>query len=164
MVEEDRKVCRAALAGLYKRGAAGLVRDQIESHLVAAPLPEAERAGAAQSGVGSAFRDNNRKADHFVGTATHPYDVSAEGLVVWPYSHFESAVRYPLDDKPVSTPRPRSLARAAGLAPLPLSALVYKEHSLAWEDWRAYWDTEQKVSAIPIRLLPDVELLRDSVG
>ncbi|HEY2252745.1 MAG TPA: hypothetical protein VGH74_16840, partial [Planctomycetaceae bacterium] len=49
MVEEDRKVFRAALAGLYKRGAVGLVRDQIESHLVAVPLPDAERAGVGQS-------------------------------------------------------------------------------------------------------------------
>jgi len=39
MVEEDRKVFRAALAGLYKRGAGGLVREQIESHLVAAAAP-----------------------------------------------------------------------------------------------------------------------------
>jgi len=90
---------------------------------------------------------------------THPYDISDEGLIVWPYSHFESAVRYPLDDQPTSSPRPRSLARAAGLPPLPLAALVYQEHPLAWENWRSYWDTEQNIAAIPIRLLPDVELL-----
>ncbi len=149
MTEEDRNVFRAALAGLYKRGAAGLVREQIESQLVAAPLP------TAQSLAGP-------PPDEFEQSAppTHPYDISSEGLVVWPYGHFESAVKYSLEDGPQTSPRPRSLARAAGLAPLPLVALVYQEHPLAWNDWRAYWETEQNLAAIPVRLLPSVELLK----
>jgi hypothetical protein len=149
MIEEDRKVFRAALSGLYKRAAAGLVREQIESNLVAAALPDSENA----------FRDAGHESRHAASPATHPYDISSEGLVVWPYRQFDSTVRYSLEDRPMTSPRPRSLARAAGLAPLPLSAIVYQEHLLQWEEWRAYWDTEQNVSAIPIRLLPDVELL-----
>ena len=32
--------------------------------------------------------------------------------------------------------------------------------ALLWDDWRAYWETEQNLSAIPIRLLPNVVLLK----
>jgi hypothetical protein len=146
MPEEDRNVFRAALAGFYKRGAAGLVREQIESHLVAASLP-----------TNVAGSDSAANPD---APPTHPYDIADDGLIVWPYAHFEAAVRYSLEDGPNTSPRPRSLARAAGLAPLPLSALVFEEHPLSWSDWRAYWDTEQNLAAIPVRLLPGVELLR----
>lgn len=149
MTEEDRNVFRTALAGLYKRGAAGLVREQIESQLVAAPLP------TAQSVDGPVQPDFEQPAP-----PTHPYDISSEGLVVWPYGHFESAVKYSLEDGPQTSPRPRSLARAAGLAPLPLAALVFQEHPLAWDDWRTYWETEQNLAPTPIRLLPSVELLK----
>ena len=124
ITEEDRTVFRAALAGLYKRGAAGLVREQIETQLVAAPLP------TAQSLAGPVQPDFEQAAP-----PTHPYDVSFRRALVWPYGHFESAVKYSLEDGPQTSPRPRSLARAAGLAPLPLVALVYQEHPLAWNDW-----------------------------
>ncbi|MBI3861304.1 MAG: hypothetical protein HY290_05355, partial [Planctomycetia bacterium] len=149
MTEEDRTVFRGALAGLYKRGAVRLVREQIESHLVAAPLPPGGQATGPC-----------RDAEMLAGRATHPYDVSPDGLVVWPYGHFESAVTYPLENIPTLSPKPRSLARAAGLGPLPRTALVFEEHSLLWEDWRAYWETEQNLSAIPIRLVANVELLK----
>jgi hypothetical protein len=74
--------------------------------------------------------------------------------------HYEAEVHYALDESPTTTPRPRSLARASGLIPLPLASLLFAEHSLTWDDWRAYWETEQNLSAIPLRLLPDVDLLR----
>jgi hypothetical protein len=151
MTEEDRTVFRAALAGLYSQGGVGLVREQIESHLVAAPLPASLQSRGGELSKGEWSAD-----DTF-----HPYDISDEGLVVWPYGHYESAVHYPLDDSPTSVPRPRSVARAAGLTPLPEAAIVFREHSLDWADWSTYWETEQAVSAIPIRLLPGVKMLPD---
>ena len=164
MPEEDRTVFRAALAGLYKLGAVGLVREQIESHLVAAPLPPSERPrtpSSASHALSDSWRANEFPKGQWSGEKPfHPYDISVDGLVVWPYGHYESEVRYPLDEGPTSTPRPRSLARAAGLTPLPETALVFREHAVAWSDWSAYWETEQVLSAIPIRLLPGVELLK----
>jgi hypothetical protein len=154
MTEEDQNVFRAALGGLYKMGAVGLVREQIESQLVAAPLP------ATDSRTGSAYVLSRQMAQPTNAPTTHPYDVSGEGLIVWPYGHFDSAVRYSLEERPQATPRPRSLARAAGLVPHPRGAFVFLEHELAWTDWNTYWETEQNVSALPIRLLPDVELLK----
>ena len=81
-------------------------------------------------------------------------------LVVWPHRHYEAEIHYSLGDESIIVPRPRSLARAAGLPPLPRAALLFREHPLSRDDWQAYWETEQNLSAIPVRLLPDVELLK----
>ncbi len=156
LTDEDRAVFRTALAGLYKLGAVDLVREQIESQLVAPSIPvEMAAADATSPAI---------VATH--AAKTHPYDVASTGLVVWPLGHYEAEVHYSLDETPTTLPRPRSLARAAGLTPLPLASLMFAEHSLTGDDWRAYWETEQSLSAIPLRLLPDVELLRrrETVG
>jgi len=150
LTDEDRAVFRTALAGLYKLAAVELVREQIESQLRAPAIPTATYDSATVTAA--------HEAANLVGT--HPYDVAAAGLVVWPLGHYEAEVHYALDETPTTTPRPRSLARAAGLIPLPLNSLLFAEHALTREDWHAYWETEQSLSAIPLRLLPDVELLR----
>ena len=150
LTDEDRAVFRTALAGLYKLGAVDLVREQIESQLVASSIP-----------VMASIPDATSPANATSSVAhTHPYDIASTGLVVWPFGHYEAEVHYALDETPTATPRPRSLARAAGLIPLPLASLLFAEHSLTWDDWRAYWETEQSFSAIPLRLLPYVDLLR----
>ncbi|MEK6262627.1 MAG: hypothetical protein AABP62_28865 [Planctomycetota bacterium] len=64
---------------------------------------------------------------------THPYDITSTGLVVWPLGHYEAEVHYVLDETPTTTPRPRSLARTAGLIPLPLASLLFAEHSPTWD-------------------------------
>jgi hypothetical protein len=148
VIDEERAIFRTALAGLYKLGAVDLVREQIESQLVAPALPPPERFVGA---------DNLSLAPAKV---SHPYDIDFNGLIVWPHHHYEAEVHYALEEGPTVTPRPRSLARAAGLMPLPWSSLVYREHRLEWDDWQAYWDAEQNPAALPIRLLSDVELLK----
>jgi hypothetical protein len=123
--ERQRRVLHAALAGVYKLGAVGLVREQIESRFVDPKVA---------------------------------YDISASGLVVWPLRDFRREITYSLDERPTSVPRPRSAARAAGLAPMPLSDIVFREHELEWKTWESYWEAEQKSSTIgeivEIRLLP----------
>ena len=150
LTDEDRAVFRTALVGLYKLGAVDLVREQIESQLIAPSIPAIAHA------PGTTLPTNTTPPI----SQTHPYDIASTGLVVWPLGHYETEVHYSLDETP-STPRPRSLARAVGLIPLPLSWLLFAEHSLTWDDWRAYWETEQSFSAIPLRLLPDVVMLRN---
>ena len=152
LTDEDRAVFRAALAGLYQRAAVDLVREQIESQLIAPPLPVSETVASSPSSIQLA-----------PALRTHPYDISATGLVVWPHRHYEAEIHYALGDESTIVPRPRSLARAAGLTPHPRSALLFREHPLAREDWQVYWETERNLSAIPIRLLPDVELLKPPV-
>ncbi|MBS0263997.1 MAG: hypothetical protein JSS02_18820 [Planctomycetes bacterium] len=150
MTEEDQNVFRTALLGLYKLAAVGLVREQIDQQLIAAPLPA----------LGSFSNSSPGRYAQMNSPTTHPYDIVAEGLVVWPYGHFEAPVRFPLEDDTQSTPRPRSFARAAGLPTLPRSSLVFEDQEISWDDWRAYWQTEQNVAALPFRLLPSVELLK----
>jgi hypothetical protein len=144
LTDEDRSVFRAALAGFYRLGAVDLVREQIESHLVAPPIPVNDLVPVTPGS------SNIR---------VHPYDISAAGLVVWPHHHYEAAITYSLADEPSIIPRPRSLARAAGLPPVPRGALVFREHPISISDWQSYWETEQNLAAIPIRLMPEVELL-----
>ena len=146
LTDEDRAVFRTALAGLYKLGAVDLVREQIESQLIAPPLPVTDGATSP--------------VDRGPADRSHPYDISTAGLVVWPHRHYEAEIHYSLGDEAIIIPRPRSLARAAGLSPLPRSEILFNEHPLARSDWHAYWETEQNLSAIPVRLLPDVELLK----
>jgi len=148
LTDEDRAVFRAALAGLYELAAVDLVREQIESKLIAPPLPEPSVGEVHPSSTASRI---------------HPYDISPAGLVVWPHRHYEAEIRYSLGDDQTIVPRPRSLARAAGLPPLPRSAILFREHPIARESWQAYWETEQNLFAIPMRLIPDVELLRPTV-
>lgn len=86
------------------------------------------------------------------------YDIAEPGLVVWPRRDFDREIVYALNERPQTTPRPRSAARAAGLHPMPLSDLVFSEHKIDWDDWQRFWEQEQTASSIggllEIRLLP----------
>ena len=151
LTDEDRAVFRTALAGLYKLGAVDLVREQIESQLVASRIPDVASVPDATS---------TAKATATIPDS-HPYDIAPTGLVVWPLGRYETEVHYSLDEAPMSIPRPRTLARASGLIPLPVGSLLFAEHSLNWADWHAYWEAEQNFAAIPLRLLPDVAILKN---
>ena len=124
---DDAEIFKVAVTGLYKLAAVDLVRDQIERQLTKA-IPSASNAQSA----------SNR---------SHPYDIGPLGLVVWPNGEYENEVHYPLDDQPVTHPRPRSLARAAGLNPFPIEVLVFDRDDLAWDEWRRFWDNEQSLPA-----------------
>lgn len=148
LTDEDRAVFRTALAGLYELGAVDMVREQVESQLIAPPLPIQEGSASRQVPSPPAAPRH------------HPYDISSIGLIVWPHRHYDAEIHYSLGDESTFIPRPRSLARAAGLNPLPRAAVLFSEHPLVRNEWQAYWETEQNLSAIPMRLLPDVELLK----
>jgi hypothetical protein len=139
------------LAGLYNLGAVDLVREQIESQLLAPRFPDRISPTSASPPAPRGYE-------------SHPYDIAGTGLIVWPHRHYEAEVNYSLEDEPTCIPRPRSLARAAGLNPILRTAIVFSEHSLKWDDWRDYWEMEQNSSAVPMRLLPQVELLASSNG
>lgn len=149
LTEEDRNVFRTALAGLYKLGSVGLVHEQIERRLVPPPIPSPEFLPA----------DDPPPLLNRPSQGLQRYDVSPSGLVVWLDSRYEIEVQYPLDDSQTLTPRPRSLARAAGLSPVPIASIVFDERPLAWDEWQAYWEIEQSPLSVPRRPLPEVELL-----
>ncbi len=123
----DAGVFKVALTGLFKLASVDLVREQIERHLV---ITKSSTGNGQEMSYGS-----------------HPYDIGPRGLIVWPNSEYEHEVIYPLDDQPVTHPRPRSYARAAGLNPLPMESLVFGLYELDWEEWRRFWDNEQHHSS-----------------
>ena len=119
---DDVETFKVAVMGIYKLAAVDLVREQIERQLVAASIsPQSQHV--------------------------HPYDINSLGLVVWPDGEYERELHYPLDDQPVSQPRPRSLARAAKMNPIPLESLVFQKCDLSWDEWRKFWDNEQSLPA-----------------
>ncbi|MEI8017850.1 MAG: hypothetical protein WCH39_06580 [Schlesneria sp.] len=120
----DAEVFKVALTGLFKLASVDLVREQIERQLAIT------RSSTA----------NDREIAH----GFHPYDIGPRGLIVWPNCEYEHEVIYPLDDQPVTHPRPRSFARAAGLNPLPMDSLVFGLYELEWDEWRQFWDNEQR--------------------
>ncbi len=148
--DDDRNVFRAALAGLYKLGSVGLVREQIESQLI---TTKHDAPASGQAANDSPRNDSSANRSH------HPYDISAAGLVVWPHYNYATEVHYSLEERPTTVPRPRSLARTSGLTLLPLAAIVYRESPLCWSDWKAFWQAEQLASPNEIKLLPEIELL-----
>ena len=126
---DDVDIFKAALTGLYKLAAVDLVREQIERQLITTS-PNASPANARQSVL-----------------PIHPYDIGASGLVIWPNALYENEVYYPLDEKPVTHPRPRALARASSLNPLPIEVLVYQYHDVHWDVWQRFWENEQSLPA-----------------
>ena len=129
MEPDDAQVFKAALTGLYKLAAVDLVREQIESQIsIATPQTPAEPIPSSSIQV-------------------HPYDIGPSGLVIWPNGSYETELHYPLDETPVTHPRPRFLARACGLNPLPIEALVFNYHVVEWDEWRQFWDNEQNIPA-----------------
>ncbi len=95
-----------------------------------------------------------------LGTPPHPYDIGETGLVIWTTRSYDTEIHYPLAERPNIAPRPRSLARTAGLDTLPATALVFREHPLDWTAWRDFWEAEAHADVCPNALLPNVTLLR----
>ncbi len=92
------------------------------------------------------------------------YDISDQGLVVWPDKAFDVEVRYYLDDRRLISPRPRRVAREYQLPDLDSRALLYNMNSISWRRWVEAWEAEQAGEDLPvlfaeeIRLLPRFEL------
>ncbi len=93
-----------------------------------------------------------------LGTPPNPYDITDQGLVVWPTRSFETEVTYSLKEGAQLVPRPRSVARSLGLDPIPASAVIFALHPLAWDTWDTFWSREATVCP-EVAVLPDVTVL-----
>jgi len=69
-----------------------------------------------------------------------PYDVTEEGLVVWPDGEYAVEAVYNLWHHQVIRPYPRSVARDFLLPTLTTQSLLFVETSLPWDIWAARWD------------------------
>lgn len=81
-----------------------------------------------------------------------PYDIAAEGLVVWPDGSYETEVVYAL----TSSGALAADVRAGRATPKPLHAreVLFREEPLTWDAWVQAWSTER-----PARLLRGAEIL-----
>ncbi|MDZ4689028.1 MAG: hypothetical protein SH850_28465, partial [Planctomycetaceae bacterium] len=114
-------------------------------------------AGLYQQGTVNLVREH---IESHLGSPPHPYDINETGLTVWPTRSFEAEIHFPLDERPTINPRPRSVARVAGLEPLSAAALLFQEHPIAWADWQQFWNAEAANEVCPDPLLRDVPVLR----
>ena len=113
--DEQRIVLENGLAGFYKLAAVDLVREQI-----AACLGSARARPTA-------------------------YDISEEGLVVWPGDDYETEVVYRLDQhlerRALLMPKTRGIARSERDAARPIEAsrILFGHEEIAWAAWVASW-------------------------
>lgn len=89
-----------------------------------------------------------------LGPQTMAYDVAEQGLIVWPDRSYQSEVHYPLSERPIVNPRPRTLARAAGLEPIPAEKLLFSLQPLQWSDWQSHWEGDRSSTSLSHQVLP----------
>ena len=79
-----------------------------------------------------------------------PYDVSEEGLVVWPDGKYEEEAIYNLHHH-VIRPYPRSVARTWSLPNVDSSTLIFAQTRLSWDTWIRQWGEgeEEKPAVLP---------------
>jgi hypothetical protein len=112
-----REIVELALAGFYKLAAIDLVREQLEHALIG---PDG---------------------------AVPPYDIAAEGLIVWPAGSYESEIVYDLRSSrlPVKVRGP-----AAGVPPvLGGSRAVFGREPLPWDGWDVAWAAIEQDGEVP---------------
>jgi hypothetical protein len=86
-----------------------------------------------------------------------PYDVSDEGLVVWPKG-FAAEVVYDLDARGDLRARTRGDLPGGTPAPLPRARIMFGEQPIAWADWVAAW-SEDEAREEPPRVVKGPTLL-----
>lgn len=92
-----------------------------------------------------------------LGTAPRAYDISDEGLVVWPDQRFETEVIYDLHNGPII--HPRSTGGPNHLPLLETDRLVFSRRALAWRRWVDACDAEAAATD-PLggtQLMPKIE-------
>jgi hypothetical protein len=88
-----------------------------------------------------------------------PYDLTGEGLVVWPGGGYETKVVYDLRAGPVLHPRVVEGRPAAELPVLEADQLLLSSRAVAWQDWVAAWERAQAGAGSAETLLPGVRVL-----
>jgi hypothetical protein len=87
------------------------------------------------------------------------YDLTAEGLVVWPTSEGNGEFIYPLDDGGELSPQPRDSSSFSALPPLAADALLYSATPIRWADWVQTWQLDHDGKGHAPLLPPRVRLL-----
>lgn len=87
------------------------------------------------------------------------FDITDQGLVVWPNHAYDVEARYSLDDRRLISPRPRRVAREFDLPELDARALIYSLNPISWRRWVEAWEAEQDGLPIPLLFADRIHLL-----
>jgi len=71
------------------------------------------------------------------------YDISDDGLVVWPDEHYRTEVIYPLDNAfsdPISEPTIRGETPRTPPKSIDLRKIMFRDQHITWRDWVKAWD------------------------
>jgi hypothetical protein len=109
LAPDQREIFEIALAGFYKLSAIDLVREQLEHALVESP-----------------------------GATAPPYDVSDEGIVVWPGNAFDTEIVYALRSSRLA-PTIRGASYDGPLIDLARRHALYGRVPLYWAKWSTTW-------------------------
>jgi hypothetical protein len=132
LADDQRAMFETALAGFYKLAGVELVREQLESLLRG--------------------RDD---------AAPPPYDISDEGLVVWPGDGYESEAVYALNARELS---PLLRGAPCDRVPPSLTGLhaVFGKEPIRWSAWTRAWE-QLAAGAAPPRIVVGPSLLGPSL-
>jgi hypothetical protein len=75
------------------------------------------------------------------------YDISDEGLVVWPDEHYRTEVIYPLDNSfsdPISEPTIRGEPPQTPPKSIDLRKIMFRDQHITWRDWVNAWDPKSE--------------------
>ncbi len=128
---DQREIFEIALAGFYKLSAIDLVREQLEHALVESP-----------------------------GATAPPYDVSDEGIVVWPGNAFDTEIVYALRSTRLA-PTVRGAKYEGPVIDLARRNALFGRVPLYWAIWSTTWQQIARSEA-PTKVLVGPSLLPSS--
>jgi len=91
------------------------------------------------------------------------YDISDEGLIIWPDLSYREEVRYPLGDRRILSPRPRRVAREYHFNDQDARALIYSLNPISWKRWVDAWTAEREGHLIPALMPVEIQFLPRNV-
>jgi hypothetical protein len=122
-----------------------------------------EQAAAFRDALGGFYKlagvDVVREQVEALLPAETAYDLTVEGLVVWPASEENGEVVYELSNGGELFPRPRSTSPLPVLPPLTTDALLYSAMPIRWADWVQTWQLDHDGKGHALLLPPRVRLL-----
>ncbi len=126
LTERQRTLFKLALLGLFKMTGVDIVREQVASHL-------------------AEFR-----------SLSLVYDLTPEGLKVWPADRFEAAAIVDLHAEGAVRPQPIFHPTPLALPPLASDRMLFAGNDLPWETWVKAW--EDDAAGREILLPPSIDL------
>src|SRR5581483_10654870 len=71
------------------------------------------------------------------------FDLTPEGLKVWPRDQFEAAALYDLHEDGVIKPHPIVTPTPLALPPLEAEKLMFEHTAVGWQEWLDAWAAEE---------------------